>query len=173
MKKRTGKSRLSARATAANQTLRWKGSPRWLRSGFLRASQEPRRDDDRRIDRRSFGAAVDAATRNFLLDSPVVAVLAQRKIQLSLHGLWVLPMWHQRRASPKLEPVQPMLWLLHSQIKRESSNHARREDLSPAQLAANLTRTSDNARRILADIGTPNHPRKKPALPAPKRGGRK
>jgi hypothetical protein len=63
--------------------------------------------------------------------------------------------------------------LLHSQIKAGIVNHVRREDLSPAQLAANLTRTSDNARRILADIGTPNHPRKKPALPAPKREGRK
>ncbi len=60
--------------------------------------------------------------------------------------------------------------LLHSQIKAGIVNHARREDLSPAQLAANLTRTSDNARRILADIGTPSHLKSRPALPAPKRG---
>jgi hypothetical protein len=59
--------------------------------------------------------------------------------------------------------------LLHSQIKAGIVNHARREDLSPAQLAANLTRTSNNARRILAEIGTVAHPRKKQlALPAPK-----
>ena len=63
--------------------------------------------------------------------------------------------------------------LLHSQIKAGIVNHVRREDLSPAQLAANLTRTSDNARRILADIGTPSYPKRKPTLPAPKRGGRK
>jgi len=63
--------------------------------------------------------------------------------------------------------------LLHSQIKAGIVRHARSEDLSPAQLTANLTRTSDNARRILADIGTPSHPRRKPALPAPKHGGRK
>ncbi len=58
--------------------------------------------------------------------------------------------------------------LLHSQIKAGIVKHARNQDLSPAQLTANLTRSSDNARRILADIGTPIHPRRKPALPAPK-----
>ncbi len=68
--------------------------------------------------------------------------------------------------------------LLHSQIKAGIVNHVRREDLSPAQLAANLTRSSENARRILADIGTVAQPKKKQlALPAPKppaqRGRRK
>jgi hypothetical protein len=43
--------------------------------------------------------------------------------------------------------------LLYEQIKAGIVNHARREDLSPAQLAANLTRSSDNARRILAEVG--------------------
>jgi hypothetical protein len=56
--------------------------------------------------------------------------------------------------------------LLHAQIKAGIVKHARSEDLSPAQLTANLTRTSDNARRILADLGPVCHPKKALALPA-------
>jgi hypothetical protein len=63
--------------------------------------------------------------------------------------------------------------LLHAQIKAGIVKHARSEDLSPAQLTANLTRTSDNARRILAEIGTVTPQKKLPALPAPKRGRHK
>lgn len=63
--------------------------------------------------------------------------------------------------------------LLHSQIKAGIVKHARNQDLSPAQLTANLTRSSDNARRILADIGTVSHPKRRPALPAPKPGRRR
>jgi hypothetical protein len=63
--------------------------------------------------------------------------------------------------------------LLHSQIKAGIVKHARNQDLSPAQLTANLTRSSDNARRILADLGSVSHPRKRAAaLPAPKSGKR-
>jgi hypothetical protein len=51
--------------------------------------------------------------------------------------------------------------LLHNQIKAGIVRHARSEDLSPAQLAANLTRTSDNARRILADLGPVKRGRRK------------
>ena len=63
--------------------------------------------------------------------------------------------------------------LLHSQVKAGIVRHARNQDLSPAQLTANLTRSSDNAKRILADMGTVSYPRKRAALPAPKSGGRR
>jgi hypothetical protein len=52
--------------------------------------------------------------------------------------------------------------LLHAQIKAGIMKHARSEDLSPAQLTANLTRTSDNARRILAEITAGHAPVAKP-----------